>query len=76
MVSLDISILRAHGADKFEFLKIYLKIYIAQTVYTGCSRINYEIVSVPISMNIYSIVQVELNNIYINIGANNGSEKL
>jgi hypothetical protein len=27
-------------------------------------------------INIYNIVQMELNNMYINIGANNGSEKL
>jgi len=46
VVSLDISILHAHYADKFAFLKIYLKILIAQTVYTGCARINYKTVPV------------------------------
>jgi hypothetical protein len=30
----------------------------------------------PIWIKIYTMVQVELNNMYINIGANNGSEKL
>jgi len=46
VVSLDISILHAHDAYKFDFLQIYLKILIAQTVYTGCARINYKIIPV------------------------------
>jgi hypothetical protein len=37
--------------------------------------INYKIVPVT-NMSIYTTVQVELNDLYINIGANNGSEKL
>ena len=28
------------------------------------------------SINIYTTVQVELNNMYVNIGVNSGSEKL
>ena len=29
----------------------------------------------PISINIYTMVQVEMSNIYIDVGVNNGSEK-
>jgi len=39
------------------------------------TRINYKIVPVTIGINIDTTVQVELNNMYINIGANNGSKK-
>jgi hypothetical protein len=40
-----------------------------------CACINYKIVPVT-NLNIYITVHVELNNVYINIGANNGSEIL
>jgi hypothetical protein len=53
----------------------FLKRFIAQIVYTVCACINYKIVRVT-NLNIYTMVQVELNNGYVNIGANNGSEKL
>jgi len=39
-----------------------------------CTRINYKIV--PVTNRIYTMVQVEMNNMHINIAANNGSEKL
>jgi len=42
-------------------------------VYT---RINYKIVPVTSLNNIYSMVQMELNDMCINTGANNGNEKL
>jgi len=29
----------------------------------------------PISINIYTMVQVEMSNMYIDMGVNNGSEK-
>jgi len=48
---------------------------ITQTVYTRCTRINDKIVPVT---NLYKYVlygRSEMNNMYINIGANNGSEK-
>jgi len=41
-----------------------------------CTRINYKIVSLHRLTNNDTMVQVELRNMYINIGANNGSEKL
>ena len=50
----------------------FFKRFIAQTVHTVCTRIKYKVILV---INIYTMVQVELNNMYINIGANNGSEK-
>jgi hypothetical protein len=40
-----------------------------------CTCINYKVVPVT-NLNIYSTVQVELNNVCLNIGANNGSENL
>jgi hypothetical protein len=42
--------------------------------YIVCTRIDYKIVS-ETNLNKY-LHYVELNNIYINIGVNNGSEKL
>jgi len=54
----------------------FLKRFIAQRLYTTCIRINYKIVPVTNLNNIYAMVQVELNNMYINIVSNNGSEKL
>ena len=53
----------------------FLMRFIAQTVYTVCIRTNYKIVPVT-NLNKYTMTQVELKNMYVNIGANNGSEKL
>ena len=41
-----------------------------------CTRINYKIVPLNNLTNNDTMVQVELRNMYINIGVNNGSEKL
>ena len=41
-----------------------------------CTRINYKIVPVTNLNKYLNVVQVEMNNMYINTGANNGSEKL
>jgi len=46
------------------------------SIYTVCTRINYKTVPVTNSINIYTTVQVELNNMYIDIGVNSGGEKL
>ena len=54
---------------------ISLNSYIAQTVYTACAGINNKTVPVTNSINIRTAVQVELDNMCINIGANSGSEK-
>ena len=58
------------------FFSKILKRFISQRVYTVCTRINYKIFMQPISINIYSTLQVELNSMYIDIGANSGSKKL
>jgi len=54
----------------------FLKSFFTQTVYTKCTRINYKIVPVT-NFNKYVLygTSVEMNNMYINIGVNNGSEK-
>jgi len=41
-----------------------------------CTRINYKLVPLHNLTNNDTMVQLELRNMYINIGANNGSEKL
>jgi hypothetical protein len=41
-----------------------------------CTKILYKIVPVTSFNKYLHKVQLELNNMYINIGANNGSEKL
>jgi hypothetical protein len=42
-----------------------------------CEKINYKIVPlVNLKKNIYTMAGVELKDMYIKIGANNGSEKL
>jgi len=51
-----------------------LKIFIVHRVNTVSTRINYKIVPVKNLNKYLHLVQVELNNMYINIGANNGSE--
>jgi len=43
---------------------LYFKGFIAQTVYTGCIRMNYKIVPVTNLNIIYNMVQVEMNNMY------------
>jgi len=45
-------------------------------VYKVCIRIYYKIDPLNNFTNNDTMVQVELRNMYINIGANNGSEKL
>ena len=60
-----------HSKDRIFFLKRF----ISQTVYTVCTRRNYKIVPVTNLNKYYTIVQVEMNSMYINIGANNGGEK-
>jgi len=59
-----------HNADFF------FKIFIAQTVYRVCKRINYRIVPVTNLDKYLHYGTSGTNNMYINIGANNGSEKL
>jgi len=64
-----------HGGTYTKILLNFLKRFIAQTVYTRCTNINYKIVPVT---NFYKYVLYgtsEMNNMYINIGVNNGSEK-
>jgi hypothetical protein len=53
-------------------VSVILKRCIAQRVYTVYTRINYIIIPVT---NLNKLVQAELN-MYINVGANNGSEKI
>jgi hypothetical protein len=50
----------------------FFKRFIAATVHTVCTRTKYKVVLV---INIYTMVRVEMNNTYINTGANNGSRK-
>ena len=59
-------------------ISYFLNKCISQTVYAVCTRINHKILPVTNLKKIYicTMVQVELNNMYIIIGANNGSEKL
>jgi len=50
--------------------------FIAQTVYTGCARMNYKIVPVTNFNKYLHYGAMEMKNMYINMGVNNGSEKL
>jgi hypothetical protein len=43
-------------------LCLFLMRFIAQRLYTLCTRTNYKIVPVTNFINIYTVVQVELNN--------------
>jgi hypothetical protein len=55
---------------------VSLKKFIAQTGYTVCTRISYEVVPVT-SLNKYLHHGTSgIKNMYINICANNGSEKI
>ena len=53
---------------------MFFKRFIAQTVYTVCTRISYRIVPVTNLNKYLHCGKVELNNMYIDVGANNGSE--
>jgi hypothetical protein len=55
---------------------LFLKRFIVQRVYTVCTRINYKIVRLTNLYNICSMVEMELNNVYISIGIYNSSEEL
>ena len=54
---------------------VLLKRFISQTVYTVCTRRNYKIVPVTNLNKYLHDSKVKMNNMYINIGANNGGEK-
>jgi len=56
------------------FVFFFLR-FIAQTVYTRCTRINYKIVPVTNFNEYLHYGAMEINNMYINMGVNNGSEK-
>jgi hypothetical protein len=62
------------GLNLFYFL--FFKRSVAQRVYTACKGYITKLFLLPTGINIYTMVQVELKNTYININANNGSEKL
>jgi len=53
---------------------LFLKRYIAQRVHTVCTRINYKFVPVTNWNKYLNYGKAELNNMYVKIGANNGSE--
>jgi len=46
-------------------LCVFLRDLFAQILYTVCTRTNYKIVPVTNFINIYTMVQVEPNNIYL-----------
>jgi len=54
----------------------FLKKIIVQRVHRLGTRINYRIVPVSNLNKYFTMLQVGLNNMYIDIDANNGSEKL
>ena len=58
-----------------KFPIFFLERFITQTVYTRCIRINYKIVPVTIFNKYFIMEQMEMNNMYINMGVNNGSKK-
>jgi len=47
----------------------------ALSVYTRCTKRNYKIVPETNFNKIYTMVQVEMSNMYIDMGVSNGSEK-
>jgi len=54
----------------------FLKRFIAQKVHTVCTRINYKIVPVTNLNKYLHYGTIKLHYMYINIGANRGSEKI
>jgi len=60
--------------EKQQGLHIFIR-FIAQTVQTRCTRINYKIVPVTNFNKYLNYTAIEMNNMYINMGVNNGSEK-
>ena len=66
----------SRSARQRTLLDFFVKIFIAQAVYTVCTRINYKIVPVTNFIKYLHPGTGELNNMYINIGANNGSGRL
>ena len=65
--------LRTNIQKFFPFCK---ELYCTDSIYRVYKDKLQNCSSKIICINIYTVVQVELNNMYINIGANNGSEKL
>ena len=62
----------AEGSFGMDFINIR---FITQTIYTRCRRINYKIVPVTNFNKYLHYGAMEMNNMYINRGVNNGSEK-
>jgi len=67
------------GHDIFEILthpnNFFKYCFIAHSVYTKCTRKITKLFLKPISINIYTMEQVEVSNMYIDMNVNSGSEK-